>query len=187
MMMMAPVAVVADVVCDLAPGILPPLGALGAVLLSNLGPVGAPVLAVTLPVAAITLAIALIVLAIALPVTLVGLPIVLSIELWHDGLVLMVVTLGAAGCVYFTSEHDGVVVGFGVDAIDATGAGDAFVAGLLHGLMADRGVTADASRVRDLCRFANAVAALATTERGAIPAMPTLEQVHQLLSTAPTR
>jgi fructokinase len=108
-------------------------------------------------------------------------------ELWHDGLVLMVVTLGAAGCVYFTSEHDGVVVGFGVDAIDATGAGDAFVAGLLHGLLADRGVTADAGRVRDLCRFANAVAALATTERGAIPAMPTLEQVHQLLSTAPTR
>jgi fructokinase len=108
-------------------------------------------------------------------------------ELWHDGLVLMVVTLGAAGCVYFTPEHDGVVVGFGVDAIDATGAGDAFVAGLLHGLLADRGVTADASRVRDLCRFANAVAALATTERGAIPAMPTLEQVHQLLSTAPTR
>jgi fructokinase len=51
-------------------------------------------------------------------------------ELWHDRMELMVVTLGAAGCVYFTAELEGVVAGFSVDAIDATGAGDAFVAGL---------------------------------------------------------
>jgi hypothetical protein len=68
MMMMAPVAVVADVVRDLAPGILAPLGALGAVLLPNLGPVGAPVLAVA---------------AVVLAVTLVGLPIGLAIT-WLD-------------------------------------------------------------------------------------------------------
>ena len=57
-------------------------------------------------------------------------------ELWHDRLELMVVTLGSAGSVYFTRDHEGVVVGFGVTAVDATGAGDGFVAGLLHG--ADR-------------------------------------------------
>jgi fructokinase len=108
-------------------------------------------------------------------------------ELWHDRMELMVVTLGAAGCVYFTAELEGVVAGFSVEAIDATGAGDAFVAGLLHGLLADRGATADPERLRELCRFANAVAALATTGRGAIPAMPTADAVHQLLSSPPTR
>ena len=108
-------------------------------------------------------------------------------QLWHDRMVLMVVTLGTAGCVYFTADRDGVVAGFSVAAIDATGAGDAFVAGLLHGLLADRDATADQERVREICRFANAVAALATTERGAIPAMPTADAVHQLLSSPPSR
>jgi fructokinase len=54
-------------------------------------------------------------------------------------------------------------------------------------LLADRGATADPERLRELCRFANAVAALATTGRGAIPAMPTADAVHQLLSSPPTR
>jgi len=108
-------------------------------------------------------------------------------ELWHDRMVLMVVTLGAAGCVYFTADLEGVVTGFSVEAIDTTGAGDAFVAGLLHGLLADRSAVSDLGRLRDLCRFANAVAALVTTERGAIPAMPTAAAVHQSQSSPPTR
>ena len=103
-------------------------------------------------------------------------------ELWHDGLELMVVTLGSAGSVYFTRDHEGVVVGFSVTAVDATGAGDGFVAGLLHGVIADRGVTGDPARLRDLCSFANAVGALTTTERGAIPALPTRDRVEALLA-----
>jgi fructokinase len=98
-----------------------------------------------------------------------------------------VVTLGAAGCVYFTPEADGVVVGFAVEAIDATGAGDGFVAGLLHGLLAERDVTRDETRLRELCRLANAVGALATTERGAIPALPTMARVRAFLEGAERR
>jgi fructokinase len=103
-------------------------------------------------------------------------------ELWHDRLELLVVTLGSAGCVYFTPAFDGVVVGFSVAAIDATGAGDGFVAGLLHGLLTDRGVPDEAARLRELCRLANAVGALTTTERGAIPALPTMERVRAFLA-----
>jgi fructokinase len=102
-------------------------------------------------------------------------------ELWHDRLELMVVTLGSAGCVYFTREDEGVVVGCSVAAVDATGAGDGFVAGLLHGFIADRGIAGDPARLRELCRFANAVGALTTTERGAIPALPTRDRVLALL------
>lgn len=102
-------------------------------------------------------------------------------HLWHDRLELMVVTLGSAGCVYFTPDLDGVVVGFGVEAVDATGAGDGFVAGLLHGLLADWSGLQEEARVRSICRMANAVGALTTTERGAIPALPSRARVERFL------
>ena len=102
-------------------------------------------------------------------------------QLWHDRMALMVVTLGSAGCVYFTSGFEGVVVGFGVEAIDATGAGDGFVAGLLQGLLADRSGLEDEAQVRAICRMANAVGALTTTARGAIPALPTRTRVERFL------
>jgi fructokinase len=106
-------------------------------------------------------------------------------QLWHDRLELMVVTLGSAGCVYFTRDFGGIVVGFGVAAVDATGAGDGFVAGLLQGLVADRTIVANEARLRELCRFANAVGAITTTERGAIPALPTRARVLAFLDQKP--
>ena len=104
--------------------------------------------------------------------------------LWHDELKLMVVTRGRAGCVYFTPEFSGEAASFTVEAVDATGAGDGFVAGLLQGVLADPATLQDAARLRALCRFANAVGALATTERGAIPALPGRERVVDFLSAA---
>lgn len=108
-------------------------------------------------------------------------------SLWHEGIELMVITYGAGGCVYLTAESEGRVEGFAVAAQDTTGAGDGFVAGILQGLARDRAVVRDEPRLRELCRFANAVAALATTERGAIPAMPTADRVHRLLDGRPCR
>jgi fructokinase len=107
-------------------------------------------------------------------------------RLWHDGIELMVITGGPEGCIYVTAGSEGHVPGFRVDAVDTTGAGDGFVAGILHGLVRNPAVLRDEAGLRELCRFANAVAALATTERGAIPAMPTADQVHRLLGEQPS-
>ncbi|MFO7641524.1 MAG: PfkB family carbohydrate kinase [Candidatus Competibacteraceae bacterium] len=104
--------------------------------------------------------------------------------LWHDGLKLMVITRGRAGCVYFTRAFSGMVESFTVEAVDTTGAGDGFVAGLLQGLLADPATVQDEARLRELCRFANAVGALATTARGAIPALPDRERVRDFLNQA---
>jgi fructokinase len=101
--------------------------------------------------------------------------------LWHDELKLMVITRGRAGCVYFTRAFSGMVESFPVEAVDTTGAGDGFVAGLLQGLLADPATVQDEVRLRKLCRFANAVGALATTARGAIPALPERKQVQRFL------
>jgi fructokinase len=103
-------------------------------------------------------------------------------QLWHDRLELLVVTLGAAGCVYFTPDFEGAMVGFGVESVDTTGAGDGFVAGMLHGLIRDPAAASDQARLREICRFACAVGALTTTERGAIPALPTYDRVRQFLN-----
>ncbi|MCP5135135.1 MAG: fructokinase [Gammaproteobacteria bacterium] len=103
--------------------------------------------------------------------------------LWHDDLKLMIVTRGRAGCVYFTPHFTGEVESFTVEAVDATGAGDGFVAGLLQGALADPAIIQDEARLREVCRFANAVGALATTQRGAIPALPNREQVREFLNT----
>jgi fructokinase len=103
-------------------------------------------------------------------------------RLWHDGLRLLVITRGAAGCTYVTPRFSGDIPGFAVRAVDTTGAGDGFVAGMLRGLLERPDAWDDEVRLRAVCRYANAVAALVTTGRGAIPAMPTAEQTERFLS-----
>jgi fructokinase len=100
--------------------------------------------------------------------------------LWHDRLRLLVVTCGACGCHYFTPEGAGEIAGFPVQAVDTTGAGDGFVAGLLAGLL-DCGLQWNRAQLETALRFGNAVGALTTTERGAIPALPTRAAVEMFM------
>ena len=68
-----------------------------------------------------------------------------------------------------------------VAAVDTTGAGDGFMAGLIAGILAEPDAIADPARLDRICRFANAVGALTTMERGAIPALPTRAAVERFL------
>jgi len=102
-------------------------------------------------------------------------------QLWHKGLRLMLVTLGKQGCRYYTSQFKGQVNGFDVKPVDTTGAGDGFVAGMIKGLLDQPNAWQDEGELKDVCRFANAVGALTTTRRGAIPALPTDGQVADFL------
>jgi fructokinase len=108
-------------------------------------------------------------------------PLLARERLWTEHTQLMVVTRGHAGCIWLTREHEGEVPGFAVEAVDTTGAGDGFVAGLLHGLIGDRSAIEEPYRLQELCRRACAVGALAATQRGAIPALPTRVRVEQYL------
>jgi fructokinase len=101
---------------------------------------------------------------------------------------LVLVTRGAAGCDYFTAAGArGHVAGFSVTAIDTTGAGDGFVAGLLAHLPALGGAPLPEEELREILRFANAVGALTCTQKGAIPALPTPAAVAALLGEAGKR
>ena len=101
--------------------------------------------------------------------------------MWHPDLRLLIVTCGKAGCQYITPDFCGQVPGFVVEAVDTTGAGDGFVAGLLKGLQEHPQADQDETLLREICRYANAVGAITTTGRGAIPALPTAEQVDRFI------
>jgi sugar/nucleoside kinase (ribokinase family) len=85
-----------------------------------------------------------------------------------------VVTLGGDGCYVAADDFDGSVPPVAVEAIDGTGAGDAFVAGFLYGRLAGWGTEACA-------RFANAAGALATTAVGAFEGVADLEHTLALV------
>ena len=104
-------------------------------------------------------------------------------SLWHDGLRLVTVTQGRNGCMWFTRDGHGAVPGFAVPAVDATGAGDAFMAGLLTGVIEKPDATSNPEAVHNICRFANAAGAIATTARGAIPALPDRAALKGLLES----
>lgn len=98
-------------------------------------------------------------------------------KLYHPNLKLLLVTEGPDGCRYYTKEFSGRVKGMKVNAVDTTGAGDAFVAGILSQLAADLSLLKEEDRLRDALEFANACGALTVMERGAIPALPSRETV----------
>lgn len=109
--------------------------------------------------------------------------------LWRDQTRAIVVTQGRRGSTVYLKEgkvhlH---VEGQAVETVDTTGAGDAFLAGLLHGLLIRGGHSAlyeDLSEWGEILHVANSVGALATTQYGAIPAMPTRERAELLAASA---
>ena len=99
--------------------------------------------------------------------------------LWRDRTQIIVVTHGADGATLYTRSGSHHMPGFNVNPVDTTGAGDGFVAGLLVGLL-DHSADYPA-HLGDILRFANAVGALVTTQRGAIYGMPTRAAVQKFL------
>ena len=101
--------------------------------------------------------------------------------LMFDGLKLLLVTEGPMGARYYTPDFEGQVSGVKVDAVDTTGAGDAFVAGLLSKLVDDQAILQNEAGLIKAIQFANAAGAITTTGRGAIPSLPMAEQIEAML------
>ncbi|NOU67676.1 carbohydrate kinase [Paenibacillus sp. LMG 31461] len=99
------------------------------------------------------------------------------------GIILLLVTAGSAGSFYQMKDWWGKVESFPVHTLDTTGAGDAFFGALLYGML-EKGKALsswDEEELRLSLRFANAAGALATTRKGAIPSLGTLEEIRALI------
>ena len=95
------------------------------------------------------------------------------------GVSCVVVTLGGDGALLMTKQIEVQEKGKSRNVVDTTGAGDSFWGGLLSRLALNHVKPGDLTeaQAREYLKFANAVAGLCVEKRGAIPAMPTLEQV----------
>ncbi|MGE8225381.1 MAG: carbohydrate kinase family protein [Stenotrophomonas sp.] len=100
----------------------------------------------------------------------------------------VIVTDGAGILRWYTRGGQGEVPSFRVQAVDTTAAGDAFVGGVLVGLAERGGAGAgfaafceQPEAINSTLRFGAAVGALAVTRKGAFAAMPSLDEVQQLL------
>lgn len=106
---------------------------------------------------------------------------------------LICVTRGAGGCTGYYREQRSKLVsihspGFDVDFVDATGAGDAYMAGLLTFLVCqgpdwEETLQYLPSLLPDALRYANACGAMATTYLGATPHGLTEAAIQSLLET----
>jgi len=92
----------------------------------------------------------------------------------------LAVTHGAEGAALYTRNQIVEAPGFAVDAVDTTGAGDAFMAALISGVLEAGDELED--QLVEIGRFACAAGAITTTSKGAIPALPTRQQVYDFLS-----
>ena len=99
--------------------------------------------------------------------------------LWRERTQLLIVTHGPGGATLYTRDERLHMPGFAVDSVDTTGAGDGFVAAVLASLL-EHGDDWP-GELRGMLRFANAVGALTTTVRGAIPGLPRRAAVEAFL------
>ncbi len=94
----------------------------------------------------------------------------------------VLVTAGEKGCAYCLSQSEGKIPGFKVEVEDTTGAGDSFLAGLIHQLCQhDLPDLNQADVARSIAQYACAAGALTTLRPGAIAAQPTDAEVDAFL------
>lgn len=97
-------------------------------------------------------------------------------RLVKEGARLAVATRGEAGCVAFSPSGALTIPAFPCRALDTTGAGDAFRAGFVWGLLAGRGI-------REVLQAGCAAGALNCRRLGAQDGLPTRPELEALLAS----
>ena len=111
-------------------------------------------------------------------------------EKFHQGQgTISVVTLGSEGAVLFNGISMIKQPGLKVEVVDPIGAGDAFVAGLIRGLLTDMNEFISKELIGSLndknlnycLRMANICGSMTCTRKGDTAAMPTMNEIDQYL------
>lgn len=97
-------------------------------------------------------------------------------KLVDNGVKNVIVTMGERGVLWVTKEKVQRVASYQVDAIDTTGAGDAFIGCFSHFYVKEKDI-------RKAITIANAFAGLSVTRRGTQKSYPTREELETFLSS----
>lgn len=98
---------------------------------------------------------------------------------------ILLITRGQNGVSAYYNGDEMKVLGYRVSVEDTTGAGDAFIGSFLYKLLINNIDIKHVSNedLKEILKFSNAVAALTTTKKGAISAIPSREVVEKFMST----
>ena len=100
--------------------------------------------------------------------------------LMDRGVKLAVVTLGADGAYWRYGKESGTVPGFRIKVADTNGAGDTFFGAFLSRIAKHGGLSGlTAERIERWVRYANRAASITASRSGAIPAMPTEDELTE--------
>ncbi|MFV0529187.1 MAG: carbohydrate kinase family protein [Lachnospiraceae bacterium] len=99
---------------------------------------------------------------------------------------LILLTLGRDGSRAYYKDLRVEQPGFVCDTIETTGAGDTFMGTALYHLLQSEMTALDEEKLEQMLLYANAAAALVTTKKGAIKAMPAWEEIEALVQTGRT-
>ena len=91
----------------------------------------------------------------------------------------VILTVGEAGSILYEGSCRMEQPAFLIDAVDTTGASDAFVGAYCHGL-------AEGWPKKKSLEFASATAGLACTRRGTMSSLPSLDEVQSLIAASQT-
>jgi ribokinase len=91
----------------------------------------------------------------------------------NEGIEVLAVKLGNKGCYVTNGDEDHMVEPFKVKVVDTTGAGDAFDAGFIYGLLS-------AKDINEAGKIGNFVASRSITAMGARTGLPTLDDLKKL-------
>jgi fructokinase len=110
-----------------------------------------------------------------------------SAKLFDKDRTIVLVTLGPKGCFFRCAQGFGLVETYDTRVVDTTGAGDAFLGALLFRLAHLDRPFEDLSfeEVEELADFANAAGSLCASRRGAIPGMPSMEEIARCRAETP--
>ena len=97
-----------------------------------------------------------------------------AIILQEKGIPNVVITLGKLGVYVKSKAEERFIKAYTVDAVDTTGAGDAFNGGFVTAL-------SEGKDIFESAKFGNALAALSVTKIGTAPSMPTREEIEELM------
>ena len=93
------------------------------------------------------------------------------------GIKIVIIKLGGKGCFFKNNDHAISLPPYDIEAVDATGAGDNFVAGLVSRLLSG-------DSIDEALKFANACGAICTTAVGASTALKNTKQVMDLIENS---
>ena len=94
----------------------------------------------------------------------------------NKGVKNVLITMGSKGVYIATGKSRGLLPAYRVDAVDTTGAGDAFNGGLAAAL-------AEGKDLWEAAKFANALAAISVQRIGTTPAMPERSEIDEFIKS----